>query len=359
MQTSRWTVEQARQWYDRQPWLVGCNFTPSTAINQLEMWQAETFDPQTIERELGWAAGLGFNAVRVFLHDLLWQQDAAGLKTRMNRFLDLAHRHGIRTLFVLFDDCWHDDAHLGPQPAPRPGVHNSGWVKSPGTKVLKHPDQWGRLEGYVGDIVSAFGQDERVVAWDLYNEPGNNFLVSLNLPGLLRAGALVGQVARHFLGPARSAALVKLAFAWARAAQPAQPLTCGPWYLRPSISDRLARLSVELSAVVSFPSYFPLPETQKIVAGLRRSGRPLLCTEYLARSSGSRFETHLPYFKQEKIGAFNWGLVSGKTQTIYSWQDYMPSGEEPPLWYHDILRADGSCYRAEECEVLRRVTASA
>src|SRR4029077_2592941 len=45
-----WTKERARAWADSTGWLVGSNFIPSTAINQLEMWQAATFDPRTIDR---------------------------------------------------------------------------------------------------------------------------------------------------------------------------------------------------------------------------------------------------------------------------------------------------------------------
>jgi endo-1,4-beta-mannosidase len=199
----RWTAENANGWYQRQPWLVGCNFTPSTAINQLEMWQAATFDPDTIGRELGWAAGIGMNAVRVYLHDLVWQADAEGFKRRIDRYLALAARKGIQTLFVLFDDCWNMDPKLGKQPEPLPGVHNSGWMQSPGSKVVTDPGGWARLESYVKDVLAAFAADERILMWDLYNEPGNNGLGD------------------------RSLALLQAAFGWARAARPQQPLTAG------------------------------------------------------------------------------------------------------------------------------------
>jgi len=69
----QWRASAARDWYSEQGWLVGSNYIPATAINQLEMWQADTFDPQRIDLELGWAEGLGMNTMRVFLHDLLWQ----------------------------------------------------------------------------------------------------------------------------------------------------------------------------------------------------------------------------------------------------------------------------------------------
>jgi hypothetical protein len=356
MSPERWTTEKADAWYARQPWLVGCNFIPSTAINQLEMWQAETFDPQTITHELGWAAGLGFNAARVYLHDLPWLQDAAGFKRRIQQYLEIAAGQGIKTAFVLFDDCWHDHPRLGRQPTPRPGMHNSGWVKSPGSETVRNRTAWGRLEAYVQDILGTFGSDERVLLWDLYNEPGNNFLVALNQPKLLRALQLLSQLGAHRLLPIPSAPLLRAAFTWARATQPSQPLTAGLWYLREKLEGRLNPLLLELSDVITFHSYFPLPVTARLVTQLQATGRPLICSEYLARGSGCTFETHLPFFKEGKIGCFNWGLVSGKTQTMYSWEDYYPTGEEPPLWYHDILRKDGTPYKAEEAEFIRRTT---
>ena len=352
----KWSINKATDWYRTQPWLRGCNFIPSTAINQLEMWQAETFDLVTIERELGWAAELGLNAMRVYLHDLVWQQDSVGFKNRIEQYLNAADKHGIKTIFVLFDDCWHDNPTLGGQPDPRLGVHNSGWVKGPGTKVLKDQSQWQRLEAYVKDIVGTYGRDPRVVIWDIYNEPGNNFLISLNLMPILRGVAIFWQLIRHQVvhGPTRR--LMTQAFAWARAMQPEQPLTAGLYFLHPLLGAKFNSLCLKLSDIVSFHSYFNLKQTENIVANLEKSGRPLVCTEYLGRNAGSTFETIMPFYKSHKIGAINWGLVAGKTQTMYSWEEYYPDGQEPPLWYHDILRMDGRPYREEEKIVIQKLT---
>src|SRR5690348_10679224 len=172
-QTQRWTEQAARDWYAKQPWLVGANYIPATAINELEMWQASTFDPQRIDKELGWAESIGMNTMRVFLHDLLWDQDASGFKKRINTFLEIAYKHKIKPMFVLFDSCWDPFPKLGPQHAPKPGVHNSGWVQSPGAKALEDPSQYERLEKYVKGVVGAFGRDRRVLAWDIWNEPDN------------------------------------------------------------------------------------------------------------------------------------------------------------------------------------------
>ncbi len=326
MREQRWSIEKANEWYSSQPWLVGCNFIPSTAINQLEMWQAETFDPDTIDRELGWAADIGFNTMRVFLHDPLWHADADGLMKRMDRYLAISTRRGIRTLFTIFDDCWNTSPRLGPQPAPVPGVHNSGWVQSPGSAIVTDPGQWSRLEKYVSGVLGAFGDDERIIMWDLYNEPGNNKLVEQSL-GLLQA-----------------------VFQWANAARPSQPLTSGVWFSNAAISE----FQLAASDVITFHNYSDAANLAETVSRWKSFGRPVICTEYMARTRNSLFTTHLPIFKREHVGCYNWGFVSGKSQTIYPWGS--PQGApEPALWFHDVLRADGTPYDPAEVEFITRL----
>src|SRR5262249_41081928 len=115
---SNWPIARAQDWEKKHGWLVGCNFIPSTAINQLEMWQKETFDLPTIDRELSWAESLGFNSIRVFLHDLLWQRDPQSFLERIEQFLDVASRHKIGVVFVLFDGVWDPFPHPGRQHSP-------------------------------------------------------------------------------------------------------------------------------------------------------------------------------------------------------------------------------------------------
>ncbi len=349
----RWTPERAMAWARALPWIVGCNFTPSTAVNQLEMWQADTFDLPTIERELGWAAGLGMNAVRVFLHDLAWDADPAGFLGRFERFLSAAASHGIRTMPVLFDDCWHPDPTLGPQPAPVPGVHNSRWVQSPGVKAASDPTCEARLRAYVRGVIAAHRSDERVLAWDLYNEVGNFFLPAMSRPPLEKAMRLAGTMLALHLRPIPTLPLLRKAFAWAREIAPSQPLTTPVWRSHP----RLNRELTGLSDIVSFHDYRPLPDLERRILTLRRHGRPLLCTEFMARTSGSTFPTHLPVFRHEGVGCFCWGLVSGKTQTTWSWKD-RPGSAEPAVWFHDVLRPDGTAFDEAEVAALRRQAAA-
>src|SRR5215213_1552890 len=177
-----WSAEKATAWYKEHKWITGANFLPSTAINQLEMWQAETFDPTTIDRELGWAEEIGFNTMRVFLHSVAWKQDPGGFKKRIDQFLSIADKHHIQAMFVFFDDCWNKVPKAGKQPDPRPGVHNSGWVQDPGQPASNDTTLYPELQKYVKDIMMAFRTDKRILLWDLYNEPGNSGKRDSSLP---------------------------------------------------------------------------------------------------------------------------------------------------------------------------------
>jgi Glycosyl hydrolase family 10 len=345
-----WPVKKAIAWSGAHPWLVGCNYAPSTAINQLEMWQADSFDVTTIERELGWAESLGFNSLRVFLHDLPWEQDAAGFLTRIEQFLAVADRHKIGVVFVLFDGVWNPFPHSGKQPAPRPGLHNSGWVQSPGAKILADLRKHEGLKDYVQGVIGFFKADRRIHAWDLFNEPDNPNRSSYRQLELSNKADM-------------ALMLLEKAFTWAREVDPTQPLTAGVWAGNLAAPEKLSpinRLMLTQSDVISFHNYRPVAELKKDVASLKRYNRPLLCTEYMARPIGSTFDPVLTYLKDENIGAYNWGFVSGKTQTIFPWDSWQkPYASEPPLWFHDIFRADGTPYAATEVGFIRKLTAKA
>lgn len=324
-------------------WSFGGNFVPSSAINQLEMWQADTFDPEGIDRELGWAENIGMKIMRVFLHDLLYVQDKKGFFKRIEEYLKIADSHKIKTMFVFFDDCWKTDFALGKQPEPLPKTHNSGWIQSPGNKVVDNPAEWGRLEAYVKDVLAEFGNDSRIALWDLYNEPGN--------------GSAGDHVTKSGLRGDKSLPLLKAVFKWARAAAPSQPLTAGPWVFN-SDFDNLNRFMFENSDIVSFHSYNPPGELQERINWIRfiANGRPMLCSEYMARTAKSTFKDCLPIMKKNDITAINWGLVAGKTNTIYPWR-WDESKGEPEFYFHDVFHKDGSLLYPEEAEVFKAVTA--
>lgn len=325
-----WSVEKAKAWYAENKWITGANFLPSTAINQLEMWQAASFDPQTIDRELGWAESIGFNTLRVYLHSVAWKQDPTGFKQRMDSFLDIASKHKIKTLFVFFDDCWNKVPVAGKQPAPKLGVHNSGWVQDPGQPMSGDTTLFPELEKYVKDVMTHFARDKRILLWDLYNEPGNSGKRDSSL------------------------ALLKKVFSWAREVAPDQPISAGLWAWD---FEKLNEFQLINSDIITYHNYEDPQWHRRTIELLKANGRPMICTEYMARTRNSRFSNILPMLKRYHVGAINWGFVAGKSNTIYAWDTPIPDGSDPIEWFHDIYRPDGTPYRQDEVNLIKKLNA--
>lgn len=345
----RWTEEKAWQWQDEFGWRAGTNFNPSTAINQLEFWQEDSFDLETIERELAWSSELGMSLHRVYLHNLLWDQDSIGFLQRLDAYLQKADQFNIKTMFVLLDDVWHPVPKLGIQPDPIPHVHNSGWVQAPGAEILGDSLRHDELKNYIKGVVNHFANDKRVIAWDLYNEPDNV---------ATQPGRVDLEVKNKY---SFSYALLKKTVKWAREVNPSQPLTMGLWKgevshwgnldsLRP-----LERFMIENSDIISFHAYEGDPEiVSKKIELLKGYNRPLVCTEYMARTNGSTFEKILPILKENQVGAINWGFVAGKSNTIYPWSSWNESFDSvPKTWFHDVYLPDKTPFSDKEIEFIK------
>nr|WP_222845699.1 cellulase family glycosylhydrolase [Flavilitoribacter nigricans] len=328
LQKNKWSIEKAHAWYAEHDWMTGANFNPSTAINQLEMWQEATFDPTTIDRELGYAEGIGFNTMRVYLHSLAYKADPEGFKKRMDTYLEIADKHGIKTMFVFFDDVWGKTPKIGKQPEPVTGTHNSGWVQDPGDPASKQNENFPALETYVKDVLNTFKDDERVLMWDLYNEPGNTGKLTSSMP------------------------LLKSIFIWAREVNPSQPISAGIWAWDFQELNAFQALN---SDIITYHNYSDEKHHQHIINLLRTHGRPMICTEYMARTNNSRFSNILPLLKRENIGAINWGLVAGRSNTKYAWNTPIEDGGEPIEWFHEVFRKDGTPYRQDEADLIKKL----
>jgi hypothetical protein len=348
-EASRWSTDRVNRWYQAQGWLVGANYITSNAINQLEMFQPGTYDPRRIDAELGLARLHGFNTMRVFLHDQLWAQDRQRFQMRLAQFVSIAARHNIKPLFVLFDSCWDPLPKPGPQRAPTPGIHNSGWVQSPGAEHLDDRSYFGVLRDYVTGVLSQFRNDNRVLGWDLWNEPDNPARVYRKVE---RADKLE-----------RVEELLPQVFGWARSVDPGQPLTSGVWDGAWGDAGRrsaIASIQLENSDVITFHSYAAPAEFESRINELAPLGRPIMCTEYMARSQGSTVEGILPIAKRRNVGAINWGFVAGKTQTYLPWDSWdHPYTTPPKVWFHDLLQPDGRPYRDNEMQTIRGLTGNA
>ena len=349
--SGRWSAAKANAWYAKEPFLFGANYNPANAINELEFWQAETFDPITIDKELALAEKMGVNTMRVFLHDLPHQQDAKGFIKRIDTFLAICQKHKIRPMLVLFDSCWDPNPKSGRQRDPAPGIHNSGWVQSPGADALTDVSQYPRLEAYVKGVVGAFKNDKRVLMWDMWNEPdntndnsyGETHTIKTELPKARKIAIIE--------------ALLPQVFVWARSVTPTQPLTSGVWqfwrndWSNGSTIPAFDKMQLANSDIITFHQYADAPALEKLIAGLKKIGRPLICTEFMARGVNSKFQTHLPIAKREKVGMICWGFVAGKSQTYLpwdSWQKPYVNGREPSIWFHEILKTDGTFYDPAE-----------
>jgi hypothetical protein len=341
-----WSIERAADWQRRVGWLVGCNYTPAYAAHQVEFWSRELFDVAAITRELADARALGFNVLRVYLHDLAFSADPFGMLERVDRFLGVAAAHSLGVVPVIFDSVWHPFPEAGRQSEPRPGVHNAGWLQSPGIPVLREASRFCSLEGYVHALFERFGQDPRIVFWDLWNEPDNANPQAYGPDDL-------GNRKSEMVRP-----LLEVVFAWARARQPFQPLTTGVWtdlWDRQSLNP-LQLLQLDHSDIVTFHCYDDREAMAGRIANLRPLGRPIVCTEYMARPMGSTFASILPLLAHEGVGAISWGLHRGRTQTHLACDTWgEPCQGEPELWFHDILWPDGRPYLPEEADLIRQI----
>jgi hypothetical protein len=332
----RWTEARAKQWYDSQPWPVGFNYIAGYAVNQIDMWQSSTFDPVYIDRELAFSDRLGFNTVRIFLHDFLYKNEPEALKKNLETFLGIAQKHGLRVSVTFFTNGGKETQpwppKMGGQPAPVTGSHGGAWQQTPGAETVNDPSRWAPLETYIKDIINTHKDDPRVLLWCLYNEPQNTNRGAESI-GLLRA-----------------------VFKWAREIDPAQPLSSPVWGL-PARTTRLHIVTfvLENSDIITFHDYKTPQDTYDFIKSLRRLNRPLICQEYMARPKGSTFKETLPLLKTENVGAINFGLVNNKMNYQYTW-DAKAGDPEPKVWFHDIFRKDGTPFDPEEIAVIRQMT---
>lgn len=343
---TRWTEEKAQAWGAEQPWLVGANFNPSDASNQLDMWQADTWNPELIDKELGWAEEIGMNTARVYLHQFPFRDDKDAFLERMDEFLEIADKHNIKPMFVFFDAVWNPNPVAGPQPAPKAHLHNANWVQCPEKDLLWKPERHAELKPYVQEILTRFKNDDRILLWDLYNEPQNTSESSYNDAGKEKYSLM----------------LLKSVFEWAREINPSQPISSAPWLGDWSDPDNLTDFDSFMfnhSDIITFHNYDNINEFTKRAEILTRYNRPLICTEYMARGNNSLFETHLPYMAEHNIGAINWGLVDGRSQTKYPWDSWDKEyTAEPELWFHEVFRTDGTPYKPAETDLIKKLTSA-
>ena len=323
----RWDEIRIWKWYDDIGTVKGVNYIPRTAVNSVEMWMADTFDPDTIDEELGWARAIGYTSIRVQLQFAVWQDDPDGFRARVDKLLEIAAKHGLRVVPVLFDDLnlAGEAPRVGQQPEPVPGEHNARWVPSPGADAVKDRGQWPALEEYVKAVMGQFKRDKRVLYWDLYNTAGNGGLGEDSLP------------------------LMDQTFNWARSIEASQPLAVPAWR---EFGSAMATRKLERSDLITFQSFDNAESIEARIQLLQRYQRPIICSDWLMRQVGNDFRKVLPVFAVYRVGWFNQGLVSGKTHRPIQEARYRTE-KDPDVWQQDVLDKDGTPYDQEEVELIQ------
>ena len=327
--SERWTKAQAQAWSEANPWFCGFNYIPANAVNYTAMWDKTNFSPEVIERELALAEEVGLNCARVVLQYAVYAENPKHFIKAFDKFLSICDKYHIKVMPIFFDDCVfgaNTDPVTGPQPEPLKGWYAWAWSPSPGHTMVIDERTHSLLEIYVKDIMTRFGQDDRIFVWDLYNEPTNSGLGD------------------------RSLQLLKSVVKWAREVDVRQPITVGVW----CGNEGLNRFCLDNSDIVTFHCYADANHTRNTCRGLKKEGRPVICTEWMNRSAASTIPGVLPVFAEEKVGCMIWGLVNGKTQTDLPWGHRPEHGEYKGPWQHDIFHGDFTPYDQVEIDLLKK-----
>lgn len=344
----RWTAEEATEWYEAFPWIRGCNFIGSDCAGRIDMWQSYRSEEHfaTAERELALAEKIGFNSIRLLVEFDVWYQEHDAFTENLERYIALAASHGLSVVIALANEAaisrgefslkplgeqsyalgYHQGRlPLSPEQAAKPGIHP--------LEVEPWKSHYLRM---VREIVEKYRDDERVVMWNVYNEPG----------------IIIGE---------RAIPLLSALFETVRACDPVQPLAADVWHpvKGGEISNPIDKVSFELSDVISFHSYTAYRWFVPQIEALKKLGRPIFLTEWLNRISHNDVAEIYPLLYLEKIACYCWGFVVGKTQTNEPWDSLWlqyENGTHPELdftkWQHDLFRPSLHPYDPHEIEII-------
>ena len=348
----RWTITEANEWYSRQGWLRGCNFIGSDCANRLDMWQSYKSDEKlaTAERELALAQKIGFNVVRVWASFDVYLAEPDSYFEIFEKYVALCDKYGQKMVVVLAHE---EDLPRGEVFVPREmgeqkyalGRHQGRFPLTPEQKAmtpyhyLEYPELKDKFLDMVRQTVMRYANDERILVWNVLNEPGIH------------------------LGN-RALDILKLLFKTVRELDPIQPLCADIWHKPENgkLATEVDELSYELSDIISLHSYWPYETlVTEIAYHKKNSGRPIFLTEWLLRIQGSNVNEIYPMLWLENIANCCWGFVVGKTQTNEPWSNMWDEWDEGKgrnydftKWMHDLFRPNLRPYDPYEIELIEK-----
>ena len=348
----RWSKEKAWEWYNSHPWIRGCNYMSADCVNRVDQWQGLHFEERlkTTEEELKLMADLGFNSVRIILEYVVWQKEHDSFLQRLERYISLLDKYGISPMIVLANDCMPPKTELWKMPDIGEQHYDIGYHG--GKKHSQHGrhnapaphfylDNEETREDYfkmVREIVSIYKNDNRILMWDVFNEPGNSRRSGITLP------------------------ILKKMFETVREINPSQPVTAGAWCCNSNYEFDMPEdvFCLENSDIITYHNYSRYDEHVRVIKYLKKFDRPIINTEWLARCTGNTVFDNFPLFYLENIGCFNWGFVAGKYQTFEPyeahWQWYNDDNRAPidfTKWFHDLYRPSHRPYDPHEIDTIK------
>ncbi|NOX97778.1 MAG: cellulase family glycosylhydrolase [Nitrospirae bacterium] len=290
-------MDNSENWQD----VHGANYIPSYARNSIEIW--ENFNPEVIDRELGYAQSLGLNSVRVWLDYRPYAHNPGLMLKRIEAFLCLCDKHKLTVILILFDSCGIEEKDLREKGE---NLHWKRWIKNPGYDYL-FPEHWDRFKKYIKDIVGTFLNDHRVLAWDVMNEPWCQIK-----PDNDEQKRVIMRFVKHFAKQVRNL-------------NPDAPITIGVTTL-----DRAEQVE-DLIDLISFHSYDTEPEKWELLLKkanqyAKLKGKPILLTEWGYPAWGTEvsagrlltdkdqldfYEKIMPLVRESKIGWYFFDLIMG------------------------------------------------
>ena len=353
----RWTEREAWEWQEKVGWLRGCNFIGSDCANRIDMWQSSgnAAHMQTAEREIALCRDMGFNTVRVIVEYDVWLQERESFLKVLESYISLFAKYNQKVMITLANEavlCRGDiytPKPLGEQTYAL-GYHQGRLPLTPEQKALQPYHELERKETresfleMIREIVSIYRSDDRVICWNVFNEPGITIGVDRSIP------------------------LIKTMFETVRERDPSQPLASDIWYwgdpeqLRPN-----DQLSADLSDVISWHSYKPMAEFAEDYSIMKKIGRPILLTEWLNRINYQEVREMYPLLFLEKINCWCWGFVAGKTQTYEPWTSLWEQFDAKDgnvrydftRWQHDLFRTNLRPYDPKEIDLIKHFNALA
>lgn len=348
----KWTKERAWEWYNKQPWIRGFCYYPSCCLNMIEMWQEYNWDKvkATMEKEMAIAKEWGFNAVRILtLFDLYLDQPEAHLN-HLEEFIQICDKNQIKVMVCIGNDCLVSKSNYK-KPSYGEQEYDLGYhsgkaisphivMNEPGYALADEPEYFDLYLEYVEAIISKYAKDERVLLWDIYNEPGNS-----------RRGMMSYKVMEE-------------SFKIARKYDTIQPCAacCWSYNEKDEPYKEIELKALEMSDVILYHGYMNYKKHKRTVKFLKKTyERPLFNTEWLHRIWHNDVEHFFPYFRKNKIAAFNWGFVRGKSQTNEPWEwlfneYHLGHGKDWDFtkWQHDLIRSNLEPYDFKEYEIIKR-----